>query len=34
VEGGKPKIVVHKARLDAEKQELSAKLLQLAKVIG
>lgn len=34
VEGGKPKIVVHKARLSAERQELSAKLLQLARVIG
>jgi hypothetical protein len=34
VDAGKPKIVVHKARLDTEKQELSAKLLQLAKVIG
>jgi hypothetical protein len=33
-EGGKPKIIVHKGRVDAQKQELSSKLLQLAKIVG
>lgn len=33
VEGGKPKIIIHMAQLKAEDQEVSADLLQIARVI-
>lgn len=34
LQGGKPKIVVHRAQLEAEGQKVSANLLKLARVIG